>query len=107
MTTFDDRKDAFEKKFAHDEELRFKATARRNKLLGLWAAEKLGKSGPEAESYAKSVVMADFQEAGEDDVLRKVRADLEAAGAAQGDSDLRRIMTDLMERAIEEVKASG
>ena len=105
MTTFDDRKDAFEKKFAHDEELRFKATARRNKLLGLWAAEKLGKSGPEAETYAKSVVMADFQEAGDDDVLRKVRADLEANGAVQGEAELRRVMTDLMERAIEEVNA--
>jgi hypothetical protein len=107
MTTFDDRKDAFEKKFAHDEELRFKATARRNKLFGLWAAGKLGKSGAEAENYAKSVVLADFQEAGEDDVLRKVRADLEAAGVAHSDSDLRRVMTDLMERAINEVKASG
>ena len=105
MTTFDDRKDAFEKKFAHDEELRFKATARRNKLLGLWAAEKLGKSGPEAETYAKSVVMADFQEAGEDDVLRKVKADLEANGASQEETELRRVMTDLMERAIEEVNA--
>ena len=105
MTTFDDRKDTFEKKFAHDEELRFKATARRNKLLGLWAAEKLGKSGAEAEAYAKSVVMADFQEAGDDDVLRKVRSDLEANGASQGEADLRRVMVDLMEKAIEEVKA--
>jgi hypothetical protein len=105
MTTFDNRKDAFEKKFAHDEELRFKATARRNKLLGLWAAEKLGKSGADADAYAKSVVMADFQEAGEDDVLRKVKADLEANGASQGETELRRLMTDLMERAIDEVKA--
>ena len=105
MTTFDDRKDAFEKKFAHDEELRFKATARRNKLLGLWAAEQLGKSGADAEAYAKSVVMADFQEAGDDDVLRKVRADLEANGKSGSDADLRIVMTDLMERAIDEVKA--
>ncbi len=105
MTTFDDRKDAFEKKFAHDEELRFKATARRNKLLGLWAAEKLGKTGGEAETYAKSVVMSDFQEAGDDDVLRKVRADLEATGALQGEAELRRVMTDLMERAVDEVSA--
>jgi hypothetical protein len=105
MTTFDDRKDTFERKFAHDEELRFKATARRNKLLGLWAAEKLGKSGAEAETYAKSVVMADFQEAGDDDVLRKVRADLEANGALQGEAELRRVMTDLMQRAIDEVSA--
>ena len=104
MTTFDNRKDAFENKFAHDEELRFKATARRNKLLGLWAADKLGKSGTEADAYAKSVVMADFQEAGDDDVLRKVREDLDAAGASQGDAELRRVMTDLMERAIAEVQ---
>jgi len=105
MTTFEDRRDTFEKKFAHDEELRFKATARRNKLLGLWAAERLGKTGPDAEAYAKSVVMADFQEAGDDDVLRKVRADLEAGGQSQGDAELRRIMDELMARAIDEVKA--
>jgi hypothetical protein len=103
MTTFDDHKDAFEKKFAHDEELRFKATARRNKLLGLWAADRLGKSGADAEAYAKTVVMADFQEAGDDDVLRKVQADLEAGGAG-GQTELRRVMDDLMERAINEVK---
>ncbi len=105
MTTFDERENTFERKFALDEELRFKATARRNKLFGLWAAERLGKSAADAEAYAKSVVMADFQEAGDDDVLRKVRADLEANGAAQGEAELRGVMTDLMERAIEEVKA--
>lgn len=105
MTTFDDRKDAFEKKFAHDEELRFKATARRNKLLGLWAAEQLGKSGADADAYAKSVVMADFQEAGDDDVMRKVQADLDGAGRTQTNADLRRVMTELMERAINEVNA--
>ena len=105
MTTFDDRKDAFEKKFAHDEELRFKAMARRNKLLGLWAAEKLGKSGADAEAYSKSVVMADFQEAGDDDVLRKVKADLEAGGAAVSEGELRTRMTDLLARAVEDVQA--
>jgi hypothetical protein len=105
MTTFDDRKDAFEKKFAHDEELRFKAMARRNKLFGLWAAGQLGKSGAEADTYAKSVVMADFQEAGDDDVLRKVRADLEGGGKPVSDVELRRQMTDLMVRAIEEIQA--
>src|SRR3712207_6282869 len=67
MTTFDDRRDAFERKFAHDEELRFKAMARRNKLFGLWAAGQLGRTGAEAEAYAKSVVMADFEEAGDED----------------------------------------
>ena len=79
MTSFDNRKDAFESKFAHDEALQFKAMARRNKLLGLWAAEKLGKSGPDADAYAKSVVLADFEEAGDDDVMRKVKADFTAA----------------------------
>ena len=105
MTTFDDRKDSFEKKFALDEELRFKATARRNKLLGLWAAGQLGKSGADAETYAKTVVMADFQEAGDEDVLRKVRGDLEAAGKAIPDSELRRQMTELLAQAVQEVKS--
>ena len=105
MTTFDERKDAFEKRFALDEELRFKATARRNKLLGLWAAGQLGKSRADAETYAKSVVMADFQEAGDEDVLRKVHGDLEAAGKAIPQSELRRQMTELMAQAVNEVKA--
>jgi hypothetical protein len=105
MTTFDDRKDAFEKKFAHDEELRFKATARRNKLLGLWVAEKLGKTGADADAYAKSVVMADFQEAGDDDVFRKVQGDLAGAGASASESEIRQTMLDLMSRAIEDIKA--
>ena len=73
MTTFDKREDAFEKQFAHDEELRFKATARRNRLLGLWAAEKLGKTGEDADVYAREVVMSDFEEAGDEDVFRKIR----------------------------------
>jgi hypothetical protein len=105
MTTFDDRKDAFEKKFAHDEELRFKAMARRNKLFGLWAAGQLGHGGAEAEAYAKSVVMADFEEAGDEDVLRKVRADLDAAGKSVSDDELRRTMNELLVRAAEEIKA--
>lgn len=105
MTTFDERKDAAEKKFAHDAELQFKAQARRNKLLGLWVAEKLGKSGAEAEAYAKSVVLADFEEAGDDDVLRKVKKDLDAGGVALDDTTIRKAMTDLLARAIEEIKA--
>ncbi|HEY8384162.1 MAG TPA: DUF1476 domain-containing protein [Microvirga sp.] len=105
MTTFDDRKDAFEKKFAHDEELRFKATARRNKLFGLWAAGQLGHSGAEAEAYAKTVVMADFEEAGDDDVLRKVRADLDGAGKSLSDGELRRQMDQLMGQAVTEIQA--
>ena len=76
MTTFDDRENAFENKFAHDEEMKFRAEARRNKLLGLWAAELLGKTGDEADAYAKEVVKADFEEAGHEDVVRKVAGDL-------------------------------
>ncbi|MEM9106941.1 MAG: DUF1476 domain-containing protein, partial [Pseudomonadota bacterium] len=90
MSGMDERSDAFENKFAHDEELRFKAEARRNKLLGLWAAELLGKEGEDAEAYAKEVVLADFEEAGDNDVFRKVRADFDAAGVEQSDHQLRR-----------------
>ena len=107
MTTFDKREEGFEKKFAHDEELRFKANARRNKLLGLWAAEKLGITGDAANAYAKEVVMSDFEESGDDDVFRKVRNDLDAKGVALSDQDLRRAMIDMMEKAIAEIKASG
>src|SRR3712207_3459926 len=105
MSTFNDRKDAFESKFAHDEELRFKAMARRNKLFVLWAAGQLGQSGADAEAYAKSVVIADFEEAGDDDVLRKVRKDLEAGGKNVSDAELRRTMTELLGRAVEEIQA--
>lgn len=77
MSTFDDRENAFENKFAHDAEMQFKAEARRNKLMGLWVAEALGKSGDEAEAYAKEVVKADFEEAGHEDVMRKVLGDLD------------------------------
>ena len=76
MSTFDDRENAFENKYAHDEEMKFRAQARCNKLLGLWAAELLGKTGPDAEAYAKEVVLADFEEAGHEDVVRKVAGDL-------------------------------
>ena len=107
MTTFDKREEGFEKKFAHDEELRFKANARRNKLLGLWAAEKLGLAGAEADAYAKEVVLVDFEEAGDQDVFKKVRKDFDAKGVAQSDHQLRRTMDELMERAIAEIKAKG
>ena len=106
MAQMDDRRDAFEKKFAHDEELRFKATARRNKALGLWAAEKLGKSGEDAAAYAKSVVMADFEEAGDDDVLRKVKKDFAEGGVQVDDAALRKTMDDLMEKAIRDAQTS-
>jgi hypothetical protein len=107
MTTFDKREEGFEKKFAHDEELRFKASARRNKLLGMWAAEKLGLSGPAAEAYSKEVVMADFEEAGDQDVFRKLRKDFDTKGVAQSDHQIRRTMEDLMALAIEQIKAGG
>lgn len=105
MSEFDKREEGFEKKFAHDEELRFKAMARRNKLLGLWAAEKLGLSGPEAAAYAKEVVMADFEEPGVNDVFRKVRKDFDAKGVTESDHQIRRIMDQLLDQAIAQVKA--
>jgi hypothetical protein len=106
MTTFDDREEAFERKFVHDADLRFKATARRNKLLGLWAAERLGKSGAEADAYAKTVVLSDFEEAGDGDVLRKVYGDLEAAGVADAsETEVRSRMDALMAQAVKEIMA--
>jgi hypothetical protein len=105
MTTFDKREEGFEKKFAHDEELRFKALARRNKLLGLWAAGLLGKSGADAEAYAKEVVLADFEEAGDKDVLRKVVKDL--AGKGVTEQQVRAQMTELLAKAVEQVQKSG
>jgi hypothetical protein len=107
MTTFDKREEGFEKQFAHDEDLRFKATARRNKMLGKWAAERLGLSDAEAEAYAKEVVIADFEEAGEDDVFRKIRADFDAKGVKLSDEDIRQQMQVLLAQAVAEVKASG
>lgn len=103
MTTFQDRERDFEKRFQHDEELRFKANARRNKMLGLWAAEKLGMSGAEAEAYAKEVVMSDFEEPGDDDVLRKVLSDFEAKGVDMGKARLRQEMDRLMPLAKQEI----
>jgi hypothetical protein len=106
MSGIDDRKDAAEKKYALDEELTFKANARRAKLIGLWVAEQVGKSGADADAYAKSVVMADFEEAGDDDVFRKVRADLNAAGKSDvTDHVIRRTMDELLATAVEQIKA--
>lgn len=105
MTTFDDREKAYERKFAQDEELRFRATARRNKLFGLWAAEKLGLSGAEADEYAKSVVKADFAQPGDDDVLGKVRADLETKGVGQSAHQLERTLMEKMEEAVRQIEA--
>jgi len=105
MTTFDKREDAFEKQFAHDEELRFKATARRNKMLGLWAAEKLGLSGAAADSYALALVMGEIEKPGEHDVVHKIRKDFDAKGVAQSDHQISRTMTELMAKAVADVKA--
>jgi hypothetical protein len=107
MSTFDKRQEGFEKKFAHDEEMRFKATARRNKLLGLWAAEKMGLSGADAEAYGKAVVIADFEEAGDDDVFRKIRKDFDAKKVDQSDHQIRRTMDELMAKAIEQLQSEA
>jgi len=104
MNNMKDRQEGFERKFAFDEELKFKAMARRNKLLGLWAAEKLGKTGADADAYAREVVVADFAEAGDDDVLRKVKADLDAGGVDQSDIQIRRVMDELLVTAVEQVQ---
>jgi hypothetical protein len=104
MSTFDKREDGFESKFAHDEELRFKATARRNKLLGLWAAELLGLDSDAAAEYAKEVVRSDFEEPGEEDVFRKIRADFDAKKVEQSDHQIRRTMDELMHTAIDQVQ---
>jgi hypothetical protein len=105
MTSFDKREEGFEQQFAHDEELRFKATARRNKMLGLWAAGKLGLSGAEAENYARSIVMAEFEQGGDSAVIAKIRKDLEAKGVAQSEHQITRTMTELMAAAIIDIKA--
>lgn len=105
MTTFDNREEGFERKFAHDEELLFKAGARRAKLVGLWAAEKLGLSGADAETYAKSLVMEDLKEAGDDDLFRKVRADFDAKSVAQSDHQIRRVMDEMMVTAVQQIQA--
>src|ERR1041385_4908873 len=101
--SFGDREKAFESKWAHDEELRFKIVARRNKLLGLWAAEQMGISGDEAAEYAKSVVRADLEEPGHEDVVRKVRKDFEAKSVARSDHAIRVKMDDLLATATEQI----
>jgi hypothetical protein len=104
VNVFSDRRNAFEKKFAHDEELRFKATARRNRLIGDWAAKKLGLGGEEAEAYAKSVVLADFQEPGDADVVNKIVSDLQNAGLSHTAAEIRRMMGELLAQAAKEIE---
>lgn len=107
MTTFDDRKKAAEAKFKHDQEFQFKVVARRNKLLGLWAAEKMGLADDAAQAYAKEVVIADFDEPGDEDVLRKVLADLDGKGLGIDGKEVRREMDRLMEVAAEQLSSEG
>ncbi len=107
MSGFEDRKRGQEARFAHDAELRFKAEARRNRLLGLWAAEQMGLSESHAKDYAKEVVAADFEEAGDEDVFRKISADLKASGASVSDDMIRNKMTELVSVAREQVLAEG
>ena len=104
MTTFDKREEGFEKRFAHDEELKFKATARRNRMMGMWAAEKLGLTGPEAEAYAREVVLADVEGAG---VFNKLRKDFDAKGVAQSDHQIRRHLDEMLAKAVAQLKAAG
>jgi hypothetical protein len=104
-TTFDKREEGFEKQFAHDEELRFKAMARRNKMLGLWAAGILGKSGADAEAYAKEVVLADFEQAADHDVVHKLIKDLQPKGITE--QQIRTRMTELLSEAVAQIKKSG
>ncbi|MCP9625834.1 DUF1476 domain-containing protein [Rhodopseudomonas palustris] len=105
MSTFDKREEGFEKKFALDEELKFKAEARRSKLLGLWVAEKLGLSGDAAAAYAKEVVVADLEEAGDADVVRKVSADLTAKGVSVSEQEIRLKLGEFLAQAVTEIKA--
>ncbi len=104
-TTFDKREEGFENKFAHDEELRFKASARRNKMLGMWAAGKMGLTGAPAETYAKEVVMAEFE--ADHDIFKKIRKDFDSKNVALTDQDIRHTMDELMAQAIAQIKASG
>jgi hypothetical protein len=103
MTTFDKREEGFEKQFAHDEELKFKATARRNRMLGAWTAEKLGLTGADVDTYAKSVVAAEFEEG--HDVVAKIRRDLDAKGVKVSDADIQHVLTDFTARAVADIRA--
>ncbi|HEY9212843.1 MAG TPA: DUF1476 domain-containing protein [Ancylobacter sp.] len=107
MSTFDNREDAFEAKYAHDEALRFKAHARRNKALGLWAAEKLGLTGEAADAYARTLIEVDLEEAGDEDVYRKVKADLDAKGLDVSEHRIRRTMEELLADAIKSLKTES
>jgi hypothetical protein len=103
MTTFDEREHAFEEKYAHDEELKFKARARRDKLLGLWAAEKLGKTGPEAENYASGLVVAEIRRDSAEQIFKTIRADFDNAGIGISDREIHKKMDELFATAVKEI----
>ncbi len=103
MATFDDREKGFEQKYKHDKELDFKVNARRNRLLGLWAAKELGIPDAEAEAYAKTVVMADFQKPGEEDVVEKIVADFKKKGIEMSEHRVRKHMSELLDTARKQV----
>ena len=105
MTSFDERQNAFERKFAHDEELKFKATARRDRMIGLWAAELLGLSGEDAEAYAKDLVRVNMAKPGDQEVLDKLRADFDAAGVQQSDHQIQRRMEEMLAEAVVHVES--
>jgi len=107
MTTFDDRERSFEKKFAMDQELKFKAEARRNRLLGQWAAGKLGLSGSEVDDYVKAVRKADLAEKGDRDVLRKIRQDFDSKGIAIADAEITRVMTEFLAASVAAIEAEA
>ena len=104
MSTFDKREDSFEKQFAHDAELRFKAMARRNMLLGLWAAGLMGLTGDEATAFAGEVVVSDMEEPGDEDVFRKIRSALDDKKVEQSDHQIRRTMDELLAEAVSQIQ---
>ena len=107
MTSFNDREKSFEKKFAMDQELKFRAEARRNKMLAQWAAEKLGLSGAAVDDYVKAVRKADLLEKGDEDVYRKIRKDLDDKGVRVSDAELRKAMADFLHTALEQIEGEG
>lgn len=107
MSTFDEREKGFEKKFAHDQDLKFKAEARRNKMIGEWAAGKLGKSGADVEDYVKAVRRADFEEAGDEDVVRKISQDFADASVNVSDDEIRAQLGEFLAQAVADIEGSG
>ena len=107
MTTFDSREKGFEKKFTHDQELKFKSEARRNRLLGGWAAKELGLAGAEADAYVKAVIKSDLEKPGDDDVFQKIQKDLKDKGLSVTDSELRQAMTEFLAAAVQQLQTEA